>query len=110
MQRKKVITIENREITITELNVAQIEEVPDEKSEVSTLDLLFPEHLPASVISKSTGISVNKLQEDYYPSELKEIIDSVESLNPFFFNMMKRFAALGQEAIKNRTLSQPAAG
>ncbi len=113
MQRKKTIVINDIDITVTELSVAQVRDYMDDKPEqapVSIIDLLFPDSLPGRVIAESTGLSVKKLEDDFSPSELKKIVEAVESLNPFFVNMMKRLSEMGREIIAQKTLTPSAAG
>ncbi len=114
MQRKKTIIINDVEITVTELNIAQIRDYMDDKSEdqspVSIIDLLFPDSLPGRIIAESCGISVKKLEDDFSPSDLKKIVEAVESLNPFFVNMMKRLSEMGRKIIAEKTLTASAAG
>lgn len=106
MQRTKTITIGEQDVTIRELNIAQIRDLMDnmEKEQGSTIDLLFPKNIPAVVISEATQISVKKLEEIFAPSELKQIIDGVENLNPFFANMIKRLSEIGQAVLDKKTL------
>ena len=111
MQRTKKITIDDREITIKELSVAQVKELLDDEEasgEINIIGLLFPDSLPAAAITKSTGISEQKLENDFMPSELKQIIDGVESLNPFFVNMITRLTKIGKQAMKDKALIPPA--
>ncbi|CCK81198.1 hypothetical protein [Desulfobacula toluolica] len=110
MQRTKTITIGERDITIKELSVAQIRDMMDEmeKEKITTIDLLFPDSLPPVAIAGSTGISVKKLEEDFSPSELKQVIDGVENLNPFFANMMSRMAKIGEAVLKEKASTPPA--
>ncbi len=104
MQRKKTITVRDLEITVRELTVAQVRDLMEEFSAVkpNIMDLLFPDNLPAIVISESTGIPIQKLEDDFSPSELHQIIEGVESLNPFFVNMMTRLQTLGKGLLKTK--------
>jgi len=93
------ITIGDRDITIKQLNVLEIRNIMDnmDKEDRSIIDLLFPDNIPAYVVSESTGISISKLESDFLPSELKMIIEKVENQNPFFVNMLTRLLKLGRE-------------
>ena len=104
MKRKKTITVGDLEITALELTVAQVRDLMEEFSTVkpNIMDLLFPDNLPSIVISESTGISIQKLEEGFSPSELHQIIEAVETLNPFFVNMMTRLKTLGQGLLKEK--------
>jgi hypothetical protein len=112
MQRTKRITIDDREITIKELSVAQIKVLLDNAEageDFSVINLLFPDTVPALAIEQSTGISVKTLESSFNPSELKQIIDGVESLNPFFVNMIVRLSKIGKQVMKEKSLMSPAA-
>ena len=111
MQRTKKIPVGDKEITAAELSVAQIRNLLDqmETMEISVFDMLFPDGVPSIAVAESTGISLKQL-EQYLPSELKLIIDGVESLNPFFVNMMTRLAKAGEQMISEKTSTKPAAG
>ena len=93
------ITIGDRDITVKQLNVLEIRNIMDnmDKEDRSIIDLLFPDSIPAYVVSESTGISISKLESDFLPSELKMIIEKVENQNPFFVNMLTRLLKLGRE-------------
>ncbi len=110
MQRNKKIPVGDKEITVTELSVTQIRNLLDqmEQPEFSVIDLLFPDSVPSAAVVESTGISLDQL-EAYPPSELKFIIEGVESLNPFFVNMITRLAKAGQEMISENRSIKPAA-
>jgi hypothetical protein len=112
MQRTKTITVGKRDITVKELNVAQIRDLMDnleKDKEVHVFDMLFPDSIPVVAVSESTGIALKKLEEDFTPSELKQIIDGVENLNPFFANMMQRMAKIGEAILKEKALIPPVA-
>lgn len=111
MQRSKNIPVGDKEVTVTELSVAQIRDLLDqiEEYKVGTIDLLFPDGVPAVAVAKSTGIDLERL-EDYPPSELKTIIDGVENINPFFANMLTRLAKAGNQILREKALTGPAAG
>src|SRR6056297_3153316 len=93
------ITIGDRDITLKQRNVLEIRNIMDnmDKEDRSIIDLLFPDSIPAYVVSESTGISISKLESDFLPSELKMIIEKVENQNPFFVNMLTRLLKLGRE-------------
>lgn len=105
MQRTKTITIGDRDVSVKELTVAQVRGLMDnleKDTEIHTIDMLFPDGLPALAISESTGISIKKLEEDFAPSELKQIIAGVENLNPFFANMISRMTKIGAAILKEK--------
>lgn len=105
MQRTKTITIDDRDIVAKELSVAQVRNLMDNMSEssVSTIDMLFPGSIPSVVIAESTGLSVEKLEEVFHPSEIKQIIEVVENINPFFTNMISTLAAAGGRIVSEKT-------
>ncbi len=111
MLRTKKIPVGDKEITVTELSVTQIRNLLDqmEQTQVSIIDLLFPDGVPAVAVAESTGIDLKQLEE-YPPSELKIIIEGVENLNPFFANMIARLAKAGEQMISESASTPPAAG
>jgi hypothetical protein len=111
MQRSKKIPVGDKEVTVTEFSVSQIRDLMDqmEDASFSTIDILFPDGVPAIAVEKSTGIDLEKLEE-YHPSELKIIIEGVENMNPFFANMITRLAKAGEQVIKERASTKPVAG
>ena len=110
MQRSKKIPVGDKEFTVTELSVEQIRNLLDqmETANLSTIDLLFPDSIPAAGIAESTGIPITTL-ETYAPSELKTIISGVEDINPFFANMITRLSKVGQGIINAKALTPPVA-
>ncbi len=111
MQRSKTVTVGERDITVKELTVSQIRDLMDnleKDTETYTIDMLFPDSVPAIAVSESTGIPIKKLEADFTPSELKQIIEGVENLNPFFTNMISRIAKIG-EAVLTEKASMPSA-
>lgn len=103
MKRKKTISVGDLEITIRELTVAQIRDLMDAFSKDKTphiMDMLFPDSLPAVAISASTGISTKKLEDDFSPSDLHQIVEGVENMNPFFVNMVTRLKNVGKDLLK----------
>lgn len=111
MQRSKKIPVGDKEITVKELSVTQISNLMDqmEQTEISIIDLLFPDGVPAVAVAESTGIGIKQL-ETYPPSELKLIIEGVENLNPFFANMITRLAKAGEHIISEKPSTPPVAG
>ncbi len=57
MQRSKKIPVGDKEITVKELSVTQISNLMDqmEQTEISIIDLLFPDGVPAVAVAESTG-------------------------------------------------------
>jgi hypothetical protein len=111
MQRKKKIPVGDKEITVTEFSVAQIRNLMDqiEQSAIGTIDLLFPDGIPALAVEESTGIPMSTL-ETYAPSELKIIISGVEDINPFFANMITRLTKAGERIISEIASTSPVVG
>lgn len=105
MQKKKKITIRDTEIEVNEITALQSQEYLKNLSndKDSFIDELFPERVPASLTRLCTGLTDEKLLS-FYPSEIEEIIDAVEEVNPTIASKIKKLAEIGREVIKNPEL------
>jgi hypothetical protein len=93
MRKIKTIMIDEREITVKELTVADVRDLLENvtnKTEINTIDLLFGDSVPSEAIEKSTGIKIKKLENDFSPSEIKTLVEAVEEVNPFFVAMIQK--------------------
>jgi len=98
MRKSKVIKIDDREVTIKELTVRQVDECieslrPERKP--LAIELLLDPVIPAEIVVMSTDFSMDQLAGDMSPSELKEIWDAVAEVNDFLSAMLARMAAAG---------------
>ena len=96
--------IEETEYIARELTVKQIRETLDElesgEYETDMIDLLFPDRVPSTVVSKSLGMSPEELAaKDFPPAVVEKIISEVEEVNPFFAGLIQRLAKIGREAL-----------
>ncbi len=105
MRQTENLKVGDKEIIVKELTMAEIRNVMAalEKQEGTPhiIDLLFPD-MPAAAISISTGLSLKNLEGDFTQSEIKQIRDKVEKLNPFFAKALNRLAKLGQSMLEKQ--------
>ena len=92
MRKEKTIKIDEREIVVHELTVKEIGELmnPDENQKISTIDMLFGQEVTATAIAKATGLEIEDMEENFSPSDIKLIVDTMKELNAFFFDMTAR--------------------
>ena len=101
MKKEKKITLNEKEITITEMSVKEIsialediaaegQAVMEGKKPLATIDLLFGSEASQIVICKCTGLTAEELENDYSPTDVRKLIDEVKSLNLFFFEMLAK--------------------
>lgn len=100
MRKTKTIKIDDREILVRELTVAQITEMMESlnDAEINNIDTLFPDRLPSAALFMSTGMTVNEIAE-YTPSEIEIMLDAVEEVNPTFAGLMQRLANVGRQVL-----------
>jgi len=115
MQRISTIKFDEtdpaKDVTIKELSVSQVNNfLENEKMKRGFLDMLFPDRFPAVIVEQSTGISMEKLEQAFFPSELERIYDEVENLNPFFIRLMGRLVEVSKEISIEKPSTPPAAG
>jgi len=105
MRLTEKLKIDNREITVKELTMAEIRNVmaalEKQKGTPHVLDLLFAD-MPAAAVSAATDLSLKELEGDFTQSEIKQIKDKVEELNPFFAKALKRLAKLGRSILEKQ--------
>jgi len=102
MRKTKKITVCGVEYCCKELTAPQVRDTLDEidKGELLTLDLLFPDRIPAIAVQKSTGKSLQELEE-LPPSAYDVLLGAVETANPFFAALVTRMITAA-EAVTNR--------
>lgn len=98
MRKIKSIKIDDREVTIKELNVREVREVMEgcglKADATLVIDLMFQDRLPVAAVLKATDLSADSL-DDMTQSELDTIYTAVEELNPFFVRLYRDLAAVG---------------
>lgn len=106
MRKEKKITIGDEKIVVSELTVEQVANIMDglEGATTSTLDLLFPDRLPAEAVCRATELTMEDLTKRP-PSELDVIWKAAEDVNSFFAGMVGRLASLGAAALAAGALS-----
>jgi hypothetical protein len=85
--------IETRELTVAE--VRQVFDSMENRTDLHTVEILFPNELPVMAVSLSTGLSLEELDGDIPPSEIKQIIERVKEKNPFFLSGLQALAQAG---------------
>lgn len=99
MRKSKVIKIDDREITVNELTVAQVTALMEgagKKTSATTAELLMPNPIPIEAVSVSTGISVDDLNGTMTPSELAMVWEAVAEVNDFLSQMMQRLQVVAE--------------
>ena len=101
MHKTKKITFNNREITVHEVTVAQVEAwekalFAGDELDIHILDKIMDKPLPVSGLR----FCVPELTDEdlkIAPSEIIKIYDAVEEVNPFFLQYVGKMAKLGSE-------------
>jgi flagellar biosynthesis component FlhA len=101
MRKQKTITIQDKEITVNEITALESQEYIEglANDESSFIDELFPDRVPVSLVRLCTGLTEEKLLS-FYPSEIEEIIDAVEEVNPTSASRIKKLAEIGRKALE----------
>ena len=109
MRKEKEITVEEKKVMVRELTALQGQQIIDglSKDEDSFIDMLFPDRIPASVVKMSTELKEDELLS-YTPTEIEQIIDAVEELNPTLASLIKRLAELGMQVLAGKSEEQHA--
>lgn len=94
MRKSKIIQWNDKEVVCKELTVGEIRNLMEHPPEVIALDAIFFDRIPAAAIVLSTGLSEEDLSS-VTPSSLDLLWGSVEEINPFFVQMLKRLAEHG---------------
>ena len=101
MRKEKTFKIGDKKCTARELTVEQIAQITDslgKDTEISDIDMLFPDRLPSSALTMSLDMTLDELAE-YAPSEIEIMIDAAEEVNPHFAGLLTRLADLGRAAL-----------
>ena len=100
MRNTKNIKWQDNDITVQELTMQELAETLDGiASTADQLDLLFDTRLPSEAVVQSSGIEREKLHE-CTPSQLEQLWDAVEEVNPFFLAAVQRLTGRGQTTTK----------
>lgn len=98
----KRISVGGRDVAARELTVKEVRQILDaldSAGEVSTVDLLFQDRIPARAVALSTGLTLEELEGDFRPSEIDTIITAVGEANPIFARLVERLAGAVKAAI-----------
>jgi len=112
MRKEKPFKIGDKKFTAYELTVRQIAQITDslgKDTEVSDIDMLFPDRLPSGALAMSLDITIEDLA-GYAPSEIEAMIDVVEEVNPTFAGLLQRLANLGRAALAAQKSEKQSAG
>lgn len=97
MRKSKTITIGDREITVRELTVEQVDKLLgdfNQKRSPHPVELLLNASLPVEVVEQATGMTGNELAGDLTPSELDAIWKAVAEVNDFLSNLLIRLGGI----------------
>ncbi len=116
MKNERTIKLSDREITACELSVKMLVEVLDNVTEGENINaadryirILFPEYVSASVVCKSTGMSLEEI-ENMLPEDLETLFKEVTELNPFFRELCRRLVESSVAIISKQPLKKSDAG
>lgn len=112
MRKEKPFKIGDKKFTAYELTVKQIAQITDslgKDTEVSDIDMLFPDRLPSSALAMSLDMTIEDLAE-YAPSEIEAMIAAAEDVNPTFAGLLQRLANLGRAALAAQRSEEQSAG
>ena len=94
------ITIGGRQITVRPLTMRQIRDVLDAlkddgkgEKRAHIIDVVFNDEVPAVAVSSATGLSLAELEGEFGQQEIRELLDKVRAVNPFFVGMMERLVS-----------------
>jgi hypothetical protein len=105
MRKEKTFKIGDKSFTAKELTVKQITQITsgfNEAATVNDVDMMFPDRIPSQTVCMSLEITENELL-DYAPSEIEEMITTVEEVNPTFANLMQRLAKVGRQILAQKS-------
>lgn len=97
------ITVSGRQVEVKGLTMKQIKEVmanlkgQNEKQEAHVIDAVFDDDVPAFAVSLATGLSLAELEGDIGQQDMRDLLDKVKAVNPFFVGMMTRLISLGTQ-------------
>ena len=92
------ITFMGRAVVVRQLTAKETAEFFDTIGDIkpNIADILMNRVLPCSVVCTATGLTTEDLTGDVCPSDLLELWEAVEQVNPFFLQALERLSALGQ--------------
>lgn len=96
MRNNEIINVNDKEITVKELTVTQIDNVFgsfDINRQAARSEMLLDSLIPIEVVSEATGLKDEELNGNFTPSELNQIWEAVAKANPFLCQMLSRLAS-----------------
>jgi len=112
MRKEKPFKIGDKKFIAYELTVKQIAQITDsleKDTEISDIDMLFPDRLPSGALAMSLDMTIEDLGE-YAPSEIEAMITAAEEINPTFAGLLQRLANLGRAALAAKKSEDQSAG
>lgn len=112
MRKEKPFKIGDKKFIAYELTVKQIAQITDslgKDTEISDIDMLFPDRLPSGALAMSLDMTIEDLGE-YAPSEIEGMITAAEEINPTFAGLLQRLANLGRAALAAQKSEEQSAG
>ncbi|BCL59969.1 hypothetical protein DGMP_06620 [Desulfomarina profundi] len=108
MRKSKIISFNEKEVTVKELTVAEVVSVIEDMGnyEPHVLDILMDFDIPVSVVLLSTGLEEKDLMEGVSPSGLIPLYEAVVEVNPTLAAMAARL----RKVVEKTALSVPPAG
>jgi len=102
MRKSKTIKIQGKDIIANEITALESQKYIENlaNNEDSFIDELFPDRVPASLVKLCTGLTEEHLLS-FYPSEIEEVINVVEAVNPTTASRIKRLAEIGREIMED---------
>ena len=83
-------------VDLTLLQIKDIYRVVGEHAKSPhVLDMVFDDDIPAVAVSAASGLSLAELEGDFTQQEIRDLLDKVRAINPFFVGMMERLCRAG---------------
>lgn len=95
----ETIKLGGRAVSVHALTMKEIREVlvalREKSKEPHVIDMVFDDDVPAVAISAASGLSLSELEGEFTQQEIRDLLDKVRALNPFFVGMMERLCRAG---------------
>lgn len=105
------ITIAGRQVEVKGLTMKQIKDVlaslkdRSKQQEAHVIDAVFDDDVPAVAVSMATGLSLAELEGDIGQQDMRDLLDKVKAVNPFFVGMMTRLISRATQNAPSSTES-----
>jgi len=102
MKLSKIISWQGSDLCCKELTLEELKQVIGTNSpQTFWLDLAFADRLPAQAVLLSTGLLAADL-EPLPPSQLHELWQAVEDVNPFFLKAVQQYRDLSRRVTNSK--------